>query len=354
VPGSGESQIRRPKLGLMLEETNQPNFNYGSTKFARMIRLMSEVKTNPYQRPEELWRLLGIKRSQFFEDRKALAQFGFEFKYDRREKRYRIVRDIFIPVLDLTVTEVISLAMAVRQLSAAGDHTLVWDAVQAIRKIAANAPEAASEMLSYAINQKTLKDTFKVSPKWMNLLWQAQQNRHRTRILYDDYSRGQKRWLLADIYMIYFKGRALYVDAYLPGEDRIAMLRASRVKQVELLSEEFQVHPDYNFHERHRYSFRVMIREGSPVRVRIRFDPKIAPYIREAYWHDSQQILGCDDGGLILSLTVAEPQEVLWYLVFPWGEGAEILEPESLRREAARIALQVYKRYTEKKDPGSK
>jgi predicted DNA-binding transcriptional regulator YafY len=336
-------------------KSNPEEFNIkNGTKLARMIRLMSEVKTNPYRRPEELWSLLGIKHSQFFEDRKELAKYGFEFKYDRREKRYRIIRDIFIPVLDLTAIEVISLIMAVRQLSAAGDHTLVWDAVQAIQKIVVNAPEEVGEILSYAINQKTLKDTFKVNPERMNQLWQARQNRYRARIFYNDYSLRQKRWLLADIYMIYFKGRALYLDAYIPNEDRVVMLRASRIERVELLSEQFQVRPDYNFYERHRHSFRVMIREGSPVRVRIRFDPKIAPYIREAYWHDSQQILNCSDGGLILTLTVAEPREVLWYLVFPWGEGTEILEPESLRQEAARIALQVYKRYTEKKDPGSK
>lgn len=314
-------------------------------RWARLIRLAAEIKTNPYQRPEDLYRLLGISRSQFFEDCRALAEAGFRFKYNRRERRYRIIEDLFIPVLNLTMTEVISLAMAVRQLSAAGDHTLAWDAVRAIEKIATNAPERAREVLVHAINHLALRNRFKVNPRVMDQLWQAQQTRHRVRLFYDDFSLNKERWLLADVYMIYFKGRALYIDAYLPEEDRIAMLRASRIKQVELQATLFQVRPEYNFHERHRHSFRVMVGEGKPERVRIRFDVRTARYIREAYWHESQRILEGKDGGLILELVVSEPREVLWYLVFPWGSGAEILEPRWLREEAARVALDIYKRY---------
>lgn len=314
-------------------------------RLARLIRLAAEIKTNPYQRPEDLYRLLGVSRSQFFEDCRALAQAGFKFKYDRRQKRYRIIEDLFIPVLDLTMTEVISLAMAVRQLSASGDHTLAWDAVRAIEKIAANAPEQAREVLVHAINRIALRDRFKVNPRVMNQLWRAQQTRRRVRLFYDDFSLNKERWLLADVYMIYFKGRALYIDAYLPEEDRIAMLRASRIKQVELQTALFQVRPGYNFHERHRHSFRVMVGEGEPERVRIRFDAPTARYIREAHWHESQRILEGEDGGLILELMVSEPREVLWYLVFPWGGGAEILEPRWLRQEAARMALDIYKQY---------
>jgi predicted DNA-binding transcriptional regulator YafY len=312
---------------------------------ARLIRLAAEIKTNPQQRPEELYHLLGIGRSQFFADRRVLAEAGFEFAYDRRERRYKILKDIFIPVFDLTMTEVISLAMAVRQLSAAGDHTLAWDAVQAIRKVATNAPEPAREILAHAINDMTLRQTFRVDPTLLNRLWQAQQNRRRVRLLYDDYSVGKQRWLLADVYMIYFKGRALYADAYLVEEDRLAMLRASRLKQVELQPAVFSMRSDYNFHERHHHSFRVMIGEGKPQRVRIQFDARVARYIREAYWHDSQFMMDGEDGGLILTLTVSEPREVLWYLVFPWGEGAKILEPKWLQAEAARTARQVYKLY---------
>lgn len=248
------------------------------------------------------------------------------------------------------MTEAISLALMVRQLSATGDHTLAWDAVAAIRKLIANAPESARDMLAHAMNELTLRGRFRVNPRIMELLWRVQQERRRVRLLYDDYSAGKERWLQADIYTIYFKGRALYADVFLPEEERIAMLRVSRIKRVDPHPARFEVRPDYSFQDRHRHSFRVIVGDGKPQRIRIRFDARTAPYIREAYWHESQRVLEGDNGGLILELTVSEPREVLWYLVFPWAEGAEILEPAWLRKEAADIAQKVYERYAKSKN----
>ncbi|MCS6805808.1 MAG: WYL domain-containing protein [Acidobacteriota bacterium] len=336
---------KNPILATMKPSTSQSK----KDRFARLIRLAVEIKTNPQQRPEDLWRRLGVGRSQFFQDCRALNEIGLEFKYDRRERRYQIIKDLFIPVFDLTVTEAISLALMVRQLSATGDHTLAWDAVTAVRKVIANAPEPARDMLAHAMNEITLRKRFQVNPRIMEALWRAQQERRRVRVLYDDYSVGKERWLQADVYMVYFKGRALYVDVFLPDEQRVAMLRASRIKQVELQALRFQVRPDYDFHKRHQPSFRVLVSDSPPQRVRIRFDARTARYIREAYWHDSQRMLEGDDGGLILELTVSEPREVLWYLVFPWAEGAEILEPPWLRQEAAKLAEKIYEQYTKPK-----
>src|SRR5262249_37571964 len=103
----------------------------------------------------------------------------------------------------------------------------------------------------------------------------------------------------------------------------------------------FAVRPDYNFRERHRHSFRVMAGVTPPQLVRIKFAANAARYIDESYHHESEEKLWFADGSLRLSLTVSDPREGLWYLVFPWGEEAEILEPQWLRDAAAKIAQQV-------------
>src|SRR5919108_4347321 len=90
----------------------------GMGRLGRLIRLIQEIKTSPGQKPDQLHRSLNISRSQFFEDRKALAQLGFIFEYDRRRRRYVIKNDPCLPVFDLSASEVFSLVMAVRQLSA--------------------------------------------------------------------------------------------------------------------------------------------------------------------------------------------------------------------------------------------
>jgi hypothetical protein len=36
------------------------------SRVTRLIRLITEMKTNPRQTPQDLWRALGISRSQYF------------------------------------------------------------------------------------------------------------------------------------------------------------------------------------------------------------------------------------------------------------------------------------------------
>jgi predicted DNA-binding transcriptional regulator YafY len=314
------------------------------TRATRLLELIREIQINPRQTPKQLCRSLGVSRSQFFEDRKGLAQIGFVFDYDRQHGRYVIKNDISIPVADLTAVEALSLVMAVRQISAAGDHTLAFDAVRAIKKIIANSNKRVRDLLEYAIDDEVLKDRFKVDSQIIDELWQAQERCLRLEIVYDDFSQQRERKMEVDPYALYFKGRALYLDAYALEERKVLMLRVSRVKKIMHRIGSFVVRPDYNFRERHRHSFRVMTSDKPPQLVRIKFIGNAARLVGEAYHHESQEKLWFADNSLRLTLTVSDPREVLWYLVFPWGEEAEILEPQWLREEALRVARNILAR----------
>src|SRR6266511_667979 len=318
------------------------------TRATRLLELIREIQSNPRQTPEQLWRSLGVSRSQFFEDRKALAQIGFVFDYDRQRGRYVIKNDISLPVADLTAVEALSLVMAVRQISAAGDHTLAFDAVRAIKKIISNSNKRVRDLLEYAVDDDVLKNRFKVDSQIIEELWHAQERYTRLEIVYDDFSQRRERKMEIDPYALYFKGRALYLDAYVAEERKVLMLRVSRVKYPLRRIGNFAVRPDYNFRERHRHSFRVMMGDKPPQLVRIQFAANAARYIDESYHHESQEKLWFADGSLRLSLTVSDPREVLWYLVFPWGGEAEILEPPWLREEALRTARNILARYQAK------
>lgn len=319
--------------------------NTTPSRLTRLLELIREIKSNPRQTPEQLRQGLRISRSQFYEDRKALVQIGFVFEYDRKLGRYIIKKDKYLPVSDLTAVEALSLVMAVRQISAAGDHTLTFDAVKAIKKIIANSDKRIRELLEYAMDDDVLKRRFKVDSHIVEELWQAQERNIRLEILYDDFSQNRERKLEIDPYAIYFKGRALYLDAYVAAEQKVLMLRVSRVKRILNRIGKFAVRPDYNFAERHRHSYRVMTTNEPPQLVRIKFAPHAARYVAEAYQHESEKKLKGADGSLILSLTVSDPREVLWYLVFPWGEDAEVLEPQWLREDALKVAQRIVEIY---------
>src|SRR5437016_13516464 len=111
-------------------------------KHDRLLRLASEIKTNPHQTVASLYHTLGVAKAQLYRDRLALEVIGFIFRYSRSQGRFLIEKDTYIPVYNLTLTETFALTMAVRQLSAAGDFVLSYDALEAIKKIVANAPGA--------------------------------------------------------------------------------------------------------------------------------------------------------------------------------------------------------------------
>ena len=156
---------------------------------------------------------------------------------------------------------------------------------------------------------------------------------------------------LIDPYQIFFKRRALYLDACVVTERRVRMFRINRIKSVSRVDIPPIPTPivAYNFRERHRHSFSVFVGD-QPQRVRIKFRPEVRQYISETRWHTSQQITDLPDGSFIFQVDVSEPREVGWW-VLQWGANAEVLEPESLHQElaeTARALVAVYERRDER------
>ena len=67
----------------------------------RYLQLASTIKNDASQTPEQLWKNLGIKKAQFNRDKKDLEKIGFVFKYDRKQRRFVITKEPFLPVYDL-------------------------------------------------------------------------------------------------------------------------------------------------------------------------------------------------------------------------------------------------------------
>jgi predicted DNA-binding transcriptional regulator YafY len=312
-------------------------------KIPRLLQLASAVKTDSQQTPEQLWRSLGVKKAQYHRDKKALEEIGFVFKYDRGRRRFVIEKEPFLPVFDLKLTETFALTMAVRQLSAAGDYLLTYDALAAIDKIIANAPGPQREMLAESLREAVLRQGFGCQERVLRDLQKALHEQRRVKIRYQPPPADAPKEYEIDPYQMYFKRRALYLDAHCPDMRDYRVFRINRISDVQPTNMQFTRHADYNFSQRHRSAFSVFVGDAV-TRVRVRFNRRIAPYIREVCWHHSQQFTVQSDGGLLFEVEVNEPREVGWW-VLQWGAEAEVLEPESLRqelREAAERLVELY------------
>src|SRR5207253_10499470 len=95
-------------------------------RLQRLLTTVNEIKTTPHQAPETLYTSLGISRAMFYKDRQVLKAIGLAFHYDRQQRRYIITQDRYLPVLDLSTSEILAFIMAVRQLSSIRDTTLTY------------------------------------------------------------------------------------------------------------------------------------------------------------------------------------------------------------------------------------
>ena len=316
-------------------------------RLQRLLMIINEIKTTPHQAPEALYASLGISRAMFYKDCQVLKALGLAFHYDRQQRRYIITQDRYLPVLDLSISEMLALIMAVRQLASTGDHTLTYEAIAALRKVVSNTPTEVRAFLQASLDGVEGQDGFGCNPTILHDLWDACQEHQRLCIVYDR-GAGPHEWVI-DPYQLFFKRRALYLDACVVETRQINMFRVNRIKSLALLGVRMP-NPlvPYNFRERHRHSFSVFV-GNPPKRVRIRFRPAVRQYITETRWHTSQQIDDLPDGSFLFTVEVSEPREVGWW-VLQWGANAEVLEPESLRQEmaeTARALVAVYERREE-------
>jgi predicted DNA-binding transcriptional regulator YafY len=130
----------------------------------------------------------------------------------------------------------------------------------------------------------------------------------------------------------------LYLVGHDHKENALRTFAVERIQSAKLTNRRFEIPPDFNFDEFQKTAFSVIW--GEPQEVKIHFSPSQAPYIRERTWHPSQKIETAPDGGVILTLKVADLDEVKRWLI-GFGPDAVVLEPEALRGEIARECAKI-------------
>ena len=163
-----------------------------TNKSGRLLLHATKVKTDPYQSPQALWNALGVGRAQYYRDKEALKKIGFIYGYSRQQRRFVIHEEPYLPVYDLSMTEMLALTMAVRQLSAAGDFVLTYDALEAIKKLIANAQGEQRELLNSCLNETVLREGFGCQRDILEELTRAVQACRQVTIAYTPSSRNSQ------------------------------------------------------------------------------------------------------------------------------------------------------------------
>ena len=277
----------------------------------RLLRLVHAIRENPHQSLDELTKHLGIGRSQFYKDRAELSQIGFCFEY-RKTTGFQIMEDRLTPLIDLSISDRLVLMFALEHLSSSGESTLAAMAMEAGRKLANGLESPFKERLLECFDEQVTSG-FGARPEILAKLWEALIGSERIRILYTRSGTWEKRWRVVDPRHIYMRQRTLYLYARTQDETpaRWKVFRISRIEEIAGTGLHIAWSPneDDGFMERQKNAFGAFLgTEAKPIT--IRFTGQASHYIREQVWHSSQVLEDDGEGGVLFTVTVAEPKEV--------------------------------------------
>jgi predicted DNA-binding transcriptional regulator YafY len=168
----------------------------------------------------------------------------------------------------------------------------------------------------------------------------------RLELVYWTASRDATSRRLVDPYHLVSLEGDWYLVAYCHLREAVRMFAPGRIRSLRETGERFERPADFRVGEYLDQGFRALRGEGPPRRVRVRFSPEAARYVRERRWHPSQRLEERKDGRLVVTLTVGHLLEVKRW-VLSYGSACEVLEPAELREEVRaemRHALVLYER----------
>ena len=126
------------------------------------------------------------------------------------------------------------------------------------------------------------------------------------------------------------------------------MFVLDRIKMLNVTDRTFEVPGDFDLETYMRSPFRVI--HDRPVKVTVRFDKKVAGYVKEKIWHHTQRIEPQKDGSIIFSAEVAGTTNPWQSVCFaernpcpnpgfmpPWYTGAQGSQGRPLRSQIWRV-----------------
>lgn len=163
----------------------------------------------------------------------------------------------------------------------------------------------------------------------------------RLRVTHESVARQKKEFLLEPYTLLVYK-KGLYLAGHSHAHQARRTFSLDGFGNVEWLKgDRYTYPPDYHPSQLAEGAFGLI--RGPRERVRIRFEEKVARFVRRRLWHPTQELRRVP-GGIELVMELSGTVELVsWVLGF--GDQAEVLEPEGLRQQVADELRRAAARY---------
>jgi predicted DNA-binding transcriptional regulator YafY len=266
--------------------------------------------------------------------------------YDHSRFGYFYSQEVIaFPTVQITEGELFALIVAEKALQQYRGTSFEKPLLSAIRKMEQALPDAISFNLSdveQTISFRTRAEQI-LNLEIFDLLAKATAGRQQIEITYRKPGRRETEQRLVDPYHLANINAEWYLFAYDHLRKDIRKFVPARILSVKATGKHFTRPQKFSLERRLRDSFGVHSGEGQ-FEVIVRFNDRVADYIREKKWHQSQQLKELPDGAVELRMTLSGLAEIQRWIL-GWGGDAVVVQPQELVQSVKAAALNIAKNY---------
>jgi predicted DNA-binding transcriptional regulator YafY len=322
--GRSRSPASRPPLERML----RIHQSIQSGSFPNASRLASELEVSTKSVHRDL---------EFMRDRLQLP-----LEFDRARFGYRYTEQVnAFPTVQITQGELFALVVAEKALQQYRGTSFEKPLLSAIKKMEQSLPETIS--LDLADVERTISFRTRAEPildlDVFDILAKATAAGQQLELTYRKPGISQPEHRIVDPYHLANINGEWFLFAFDHLRKDIRTFVPARIKSARQTGKSFVRQKRFSLEERLRDSFGVHSGRGA-FEVVLQFTSRVADYVREKKWHDSQQLRELKGGGVELRLKLSSLLEVERW-VLSWGGNARVVKPlelvQAVKQSAQRI-----------------
>lgn len=328
-----------------MQEATLPNpaVLHSRPPLERMVRIHQAIQSGKFPNASKLAAEMEVSTKSIHRDIEFMRdRLRLPIEYDGRRFGYHYTEEVSaFPTLQITEGELVALIVAEKALQQYRGTTFEKPLLSAIRKIEQSLPETIS--VSLADLEQTISFRTRAEPildlEIFDVLAKATARHRQLELSYRKPGQSQAEPRLVDPYHLANINGEWFLFAYDHARKDIRTFVPARIKAIRPTGKTFVRPEKFSLEQRLRDSFGVHSGEGS-YQIVIRFAERVADYIREKKWHESQQLRELKNGSIELHLQLSGLPEVERW-VLSWGGDAKVVKPRELRDAVKAAAKRI-------------
>lgn len=316
-----------------------------TSRVGRVVQILTTLQARKDYTADDLSQMFRRSRRTIFRDLKELQSIGVPYRYDAKTKGYRIDPEFFLPPINLTVREALSLLLLVHKVRNQVQLPYKNAALLAALKIENHLPLKMRRYCDTVLRGISTKAGAQVVTTLLDCtfsqLQQAMCQKRKVSMRYNSLFEGETIETELCPYHLLYNQRAWYVLGLSSAHGAARTFKLNRIEELSVRKQRFCDGEQFDVYE---YLGRAwsMIPEGRIYNVKLHFLARVASNVMEVRWHSTQKATRHEDGSATLEFRVDGLGEIIWW-VLGYGDQVQVLAPRELRERVVAAAKNIIK-----------